>query len=146
MHNDRGMSEDTVAEEKVPPGRAGRAPRDIQERAFQFAVKVICFTNGLPPSVAARIICQQLVRAGTSVGANLEEVDSAETKKDFVHKVGIALKEAKETLYWLRLAEAALVPGSKDLDGMLEEARQLVRILVAIKRKASQSSSRGDSV
>ena len=121
----------------------GKTPRDIQERSFQFGVKVVRLANKLPQSIAAKVICQQLVRAGTSVGANLEEADSAETKKDFVHKVGIALKEAKETLYWLRLAEAAPIPGNKEFAEMAQEAHELVMILVAIKRKASQSASRG---
>lgn len=113
-------------------------PRDIQERTFEFGVEVIRLVNRLPRTIAGNAVGQQLIRAGTAVGANMQEADAAESKKDFIHKTAIALKEAQEAHYWLRLMNTALLP--KDNDGQLltQEAYELSRILGAIKRKAQQ--------
>lgn len=82
-------------------------PRDIQERSFEFGVRVVRLVDRLPRTVAGMKIGQQLIKSGTSVGANLQEADAAESKRDFIHKVGIALKESQETHYWLRLEQIA---------------------------------------
>jgi four helix bundle protein len=113
-------------------------PRNIQERAFEFGVRVICLVNRLPRTNAGNMLGQQLLRAGTSVGANMQEADGAESKKDFIHKTGIALKEAKEARYWLRLLNATLLPLDSELQALQQEARELSLILGAIKSKASK--------
>ncbi|HZQ09581.1 MAG TPA: four helix bundle protein [Anaerolineae bacterium] len=73
---------------------------DIQKRTFLFAVRIVKLVDRLPRSVAAVEIGRQLLRAGTSVGANVREADGASTHKDFSHKINIAEREAKETHYW----------------------------------------------
>jgi len=93
----------------------------------------------LPRTIAGNIIGQQLIRAGTSVGANMQEADAAESKRDFIHKTGIALKEAKESHYWLRLVDATLLPNDAEAKALMPEARELSLILGAIKVIASKS-------
>jgi four helix bundle protein len=81
---------------------------DITERTFKFALEIIKLTNTLSrDSSSAKILSNQLLRAGTSIGANVEEAQAAESKADFIHKYKIALKEARETKYWIRLLVAS---------------------------------------
>ncbi|OGO49244.1 MAG: hypothetical protein A2W37_02955 [Chloroflexi bacterium RBG_16_63_12] len=115
------------------------APRNIQERTFEFGVRVIRLVDRLPRTNAGNMIGQQLIRAGTSVGANMQEADAAESKKDFIHKTGIALKEAKESYYWLRLVDATLLPNDAEVKALMQEARELSLSLGAIKSRASKS-------
>ena len=77
---------------------------------------------------------RQLLRAGTSIGANLEEADAAQSKPDFVSKCTISLKEAREAHYWLRILKAT---GKAEADRLLGEANELIAILTTIVRKAS---------
>ncbi len=77
---------------------------DIRERAFQFAVRVVKLCKYLEKnSDVSRNVISQLLRAGTSVGANLEEAKAGQSTADFIHKNAVALKEARESNYWLRL-------------------------------------------
>ncbi len=94
-------------------------PRNIQERAFEFGVRVIRLVDRLPRMIAGNMLGQQLIRAGTSVGANMQEADATESKRDFIHKTGIALKEAKESHYWLRLVDAALLPNDAEARALM---------------------------
>jgi four helix bundle protein len=77
---------------------------DLEDRLLEFAVQVIDFTEALPNTRAANHIAGQLLRSGTSPYGNHGEVESAESRKDFVHKLKICLKELRETRRWLRLA------------------------------------------
>jgi four helix bundle protein len=70
----------------------------------------------------------------------MQEADAAESRRDFIHKTGIALKEAKEAHYWLRLVDATLLPDDAEIRAMIQEAHELCLILGAIKIKASRSS------
>jgi len=79
-----------------------------------------------------RSLSRQLLRAGTSIGANVEEAQAAQSKPDFIHKYAIALKEARETVYWLRLIAAAeLMPASRLAD-LRRESEELGRIIASI--------------
>lgn len=116
--------------------------RDIQERTFQFAVRVVNLVNRLPRTIAGNAMGQQLIRSGTSVGANMQEAEAAESKNDFIHKAGIALKEARESHYWLRLVKVTLLPNDSEAATLLQEANELALILGAIKRNAVQNRAR----
>jgi four helix bundle protein len=107
--------------------------RDIQERTFAFAVRIVRLCQYLDeqPGVA-RTLAKQLLRAGTSIGANIEEAQAGQSRADFASKCAIALKEARETLYWLRLLEATEVITATRLVELKTEADELVRILTAI--------------
>ncbi len=76
---------------------------DIRERSFQFALRIIRISNSLPKSLPFNIIKSQLIKSGTSIGANIEEADGSISKRDFLNMAVIARKEAKETKYWLRI-------------------------------------------
>lgn len=109
---------------------------DILERSFSFAVRVIAFVNHIPRTVSGNAISSQLVRAAMSVGANLEEAQAASSRKDFIQKHYIALREAREATYWLRLVEASF-PDLADKAGTLRgDSRELQLILGAIIRTA----------
>ena len=81
---------------------------DIAQRAFNFAVRIVKLCQYLEKNTdVSRTVIGQLLDAGTSVGANLEEAEAGQSKRDFIHKNAIALKEARESAYWLRLINAS---------------------------------------
>jgi four helix bundle protein len=108
-------------------------PQNIVERTFDFAVAVIqlCVKLDERPGVG-RILMSQILRAGTSVPANVEEAQAAQSKADFVSKMSIALKEARETHLRFRLLVPANVISINDLNSLIEEADEIKRIIGAI--------------
>ena len=127
--------------ERVGAGRSEGGRRfDIQERTFRFAVRVVKLVNQLPRTTAGSEIGKQVVRSATSVGANVEEADAAESKRDFIHKMSIAHKEARETRYWLRVVRATLLQDDP-IGALIQESDELVRILYTIIKNARQSTS-----
>jgi four helix bundle protein len=106
---------------------------DIVDRTFEFGVRVKRLCAYLRANVRAeRHLASQLERAGTAVGANVEEAQGAESRKDFIHKMSIAQKEAREANYWLRqLGKSGTLPQSRIAD-LTDEAHQLKLILAAI--------------
>ncbi|MSU71718.1 MAG: four helix bundle protein [Opitutus sp.] len=107
---------------------------DLEERTAVFGEATIEFCLALPTNPATAPIINQLVRAGTSVGANYCEADDAESKKDFRHKVALCRKEARETKSWLRMIAKA-APAKKAAARILwKEAKELYLIFVAIIR------------
>lgn len=113
-------------------------PYDIRERTFQFAVRVIQAVRRLPDDAATRVVAYQLIKAATSVGANVEEADGAESKRDFVHKMSIARKEARESRYWIRIVRASITD-SDEWTALQQESEEIARIVSAI----INSSQRG---
>lgn len=113
---------------------------DLPERTFRFSVRVVklCRYLDKEPGVS-RTLSRQLLRSGTSIGANVEEGQGSQTKPDFLTKYSIACKEARETLYWLRLLATSEVVSKDRLDELIEEARQLVAILTTIVKKTKNS-------
>ena len=108
---------------------------DLRERAFRFACDVIALTDSIHArGPSARDLARQLMRAATSVGANLEEADAAQSHADFISKCTISLKEARESHYWLRLLHATRK--ADDAEPLLRECNELVAILTTIVRKA----------
>ncbi|GAA5509145.1 four helix bundle protein [Novipirellula caenicola] len=109
---------------------------DLPDRTFAFAERIVklCLALESDSSVAATLM-RQLLRAGTSIGANVEEAQASESKRDFVHKYSIAVKEARETHYWLRLlAKTDIIPPSR-LEPLTAEANELLAILTSICKK-----------
>jgi len=109
-----------------------RNKRDIKERSFQFAIRIIKFVQKLPKDYASHKIGGQLLEAATSIGANVEEATGGFSKRDFTYKMGVALKEARESNYWLRLIRVSELVKSDELDYLLEESEQLRKILTSI--------------
>ena len=128
---------------ELPGGQyVARKPRkyDLEDRLLEFAVRVIDFTEALPNTRAANHIAGQLLRSGTSPYGNHGEVESAESRKDFVHKLKICLKELRETKRWLRLAgRLKTLPRLPNLVECVNEAEELIRIFVASIRTAERN-------
>jgi len=109
---------------------------DLIERTAKFAEQIAMFCKSIPKDPVTIPIINQLVRAGTSIGANYCEADEASSRKDFINKATISKKEAKETKYWLRII-ACTVPGVRETSRILwREAHELNLILAAIVRNA----------
>ncbi len=102
----------------------------ISDRTFEFAVRItkLCSHLDKQPGTS-RLLANQLFRAGTSIGANIEESRSAESNKDFISKQSIALKEAKETRYWLKLLIKSEIISESLIDNLLDECEQLIKII-----------------
>lgn len=112
----------------------------LADRTFSFAKRVMAFTRLLPRSLENSIVLRQVIRSATSVGANYLEANESLSKKDFVHRIRIARKEARETEYWLRLLELDHDPLHKERDCLQDEARQLVKIMHSIYEKSKHST------
>ncbi len=119
-------------------------PHEIQERTFRFAVRVMRLVNSIPRSVAGQTIARQLARAGASVGANVEEAQGAHSKADFGRRMSIARAEARECLYWLRLVRELKLVSTTRMTEIVQEADEIVRVLVAIVRNVRRRCGAGD--
>ena len=115
-----------------------RAPRyDLEDRTFDFAEKVRAFAKQLPKTVANMEDTKQVVRSSGSVGANYIEANESLSKKDFLMRVKICRKEAKESRYWLRLIDTGEDSAVNKLrDDLVQEATELTSIFGAILRKS----------
>ena len=122
--------------EKTDPATSGdhlKQPRDIVERTFEFAVCIVQLCGKLDerPGIG-RVMMSQILRAGTSIPANVEEAQAAQSKPDFVSKMSIALKEARETHLRLRLLASAKVVPDADVQPLINEADEIKRVIGAI--------------
>ncbi|MBU0574159.1 MAG: four helix bundle protein [Candidatus Margulisbacteria bacterium] len=104
---------------------------NLRERLLKFAKRCIEISKILPKSYECESLKRQLINAATSIGANFEEADGALSKKDFINKVAISRKEAKETRYWLAVISGSFVDPKIVADD-IDEAGQIVKILSAI--------------
>jgi four helix bundle protein len=102
---------------------------ELSERVLDYGLRTIKVVESLPKTLVGRRIGDQLLRSATSVGANFEEAQAAESRDDFVHKLQVALKELRESNYWLRLlAKAGALPEQR-FAPLLDESNQLVAML-----------------
>ncbi|HZE62826.1 MAG TPA: four helix bundle protein [Pyrinomonadaceae bacterium] len=107
--------------------------KDIRQRTFDFALRIIKLCQQLEQEGGVgRTLGWQLLRSGTSIGANIEEAQAGQSKLDFISKNAIALKEARETIYWLRLVTASDAVRKGRLSPLLSEADELARKIGAI--------------
>jgi len=123
--------------------RESRADEDPMRRGENIAARlaglsaaVLDVVKKLPKDIAGRHVAGQLTRAGTAGGANYEEARSAESRADFIHKLGIAAKEVPETIYWLSVVRAS---GMFDASPVIAEADELLSILVASRKTAHRN-------
>jgi four helix bundle protein len=121
---------------------AGNSPPDIRDRSFQYGLRAIRLYQFLQKERdgAGWILGKQYLRAACSVGANVEEAQASESRADFVHKLGIAQKEARESLFWLR-SESEIVRNAK-LRPLLRETEELVSVLTSIVVNAKRTRDR----
>ena len=108
---------------------------DLLERTFSFGVRCLKLLRTLPNSSEYQIIKYQLGKSATSVGANYEEAQAGSSKADFKNKIRIALKEARESNYWLRVLKALEDTSNEELDFLVNESKELKNILASILKK-----------
>ena len=104
--------------------------RDLEKRTKQFALRVIKFVTSLPKNSITNVMGYQLIKAGTSVGANYREANRAESRNDFIHKIGVVEKEASESQYWLELFDEANIGNVEERRWLLQESGELLAIFV----------------
>ena len=121
-----------------------RQTRDIKVRTFKFSIRIVrlCQILDASPGVS-RTLANQLLRSGTSIGANVEEAHGSQSKADFIAKMYISCKEARETHYWLRLLVATELMPAPKLEGLIDEANQLVAILTSIVKNTRKGKQDG---
>lgn len=125
--------------------QGGQRLEPIEERTYRFALRVVKLVGALPGNVSADVLGKQLLRSATSIGANVEEAYGASSKRDFTNKMTIALKEARETHYWLRLIRDAGIWNEERTAPLVQEALELKKILSVTVKTARQSKGQGAS-
>lgn len=103
----------------------------LKKKSFDFAVRILKLNKYLIKEQRAFELSAQLVRAGTAIGALVREAEHAESRKDFIHKLNIGLKEANETIYWIELMFAANYITRKMFDSIVKDATELLKMLIA---------------
>jgi four helix bundle protein len=113
---------------------------DLEGRLLEFTARIVTLVDALPNTRAGNHIAGQLLRCGTSTYAHHGEVQAAESRKDFIHKLGVCFKELKETKRWLRLIARLHLTPPKKLGPLLIETEEIIRIFGASVRTAEQNS------
>lgn len=119
-----------------------QTPEDIRARTFRSALEIIDVSEQLPTTRSGNILAKQLIRAGTSIGANAQEALAASSRNDFIYKNSIALREARETNYWLRLIKNANISHCPKLETLFVESDEIMRIFGAIVSKSRGKSKK----
>jgi len=108
----------------------------VLNKSFAFAVKIVKLVKSIQDQKKEYLITKQLIRSGTSIGANIREGNNAESKADFIHKLKIASKKADETEYWLLLCKnSKSYPGNESLLPLLEEIQKLLSSIISSAKK-----------
>ena len=115
---------------------------DIRDRSYNFALRIIKLTKKLPKNIAGDSLGRQLIRSGTSVGANVEEAQGGFSKKDFTYKMSIARKEARESKFWLSLIKDTDLLSDPEVNQLIQEAEELTKILTSIVKTSEESIKR----
>ena len=110
--------------------------KKIKERAYEFAIDIIKFVRKLPKDTAGFVVGRQLLKSGTSIGANVREAQNAESKADFIHKMKVAAKEAEETEYWLLLCQLSnSYPDCQDLQNKIADILKILSKIISSSKK-----------
>ncbi|MFQ5490186.1 MAG: four helix bundle protein [Phycisphaerae bacterium] len=119
----------------------GRIQGDLLERTFELAVAILRLARALPNNAQGWEVGRQLIRSGTSIGANVREADHALTRAEFAHKCSIARKEASETHYWLQLCQRTELLSGQHTVEAITEADELLRILSTVVKRTQERSA-----
>ena len=104
----------------------------VEEKSFRFAVRIVRLNQYLRTKKKEYVLSKQLLRSGTSIGANIAESQHAQSKADFISKLEIALKETTETKYWLRLMKETALLSHSEFDSIFPDCIELEKLLVSI--------------
>jgi four helix bundle protein len=111
----------------------------LKEKSFRFAVRIVNLYKHLCEEKKEFVLSKQVLRSGTSVGANVREAEHSESKADFIHKMAIAQKEINETIYWLELMCEAEYLSDKEFESINNDAIELIKMLTSSIKTAKQS-------
>jgi len=112
----------------------------ILDKSYDFSLRIIKLYRYLGKEKKEFVLSKQVLRSGTAIGANVEEAVGAQSKKDFVAKISIAYKEARETMYWIRLLRDSRYIDSKGAKSLLKDCEELCRIIGSIQRISKDNS------
>ena len=113
----------------------------IQKKSYDFALNIVNLVKHFPKTTEGYVISNQLIRSGTSVGANVEEAIAAFSKEDFAYKMNIALKEARESNYWLRIIRDSQIISNSNENQLITDSEEIIRILTSIVKTSQKSHS-----
>jgi len=113
---------------------------DLLDRTIEYSLRAIRLYQQLKKDETGRTIGKQLLRSAASVGANLQEAQGGQSKADFLAKISISHKEARETLYWLLLIKRANLLSTQEVDNLIDETEQLIKIFSSIILSSKQNS------
>ena len=113
----------------------------VEAKSFQFAIRIVKLSKYLREKKKEQILSKQVLRCGTSIGANVAEAQEAQSRADFIAKMNIALKETKETDYWLRLLHATDYLGEAEFSSLFTDCEELHKLLTAIIVTSRQSQN-----
>ncbi len=111
----------------------------LRDKSYQFALRVIKLYKYIAAEKKEYVLSKQILRSGTSIGANIEEANQAQSKADFIHKLSIAQKEAFETDYWLRLLRDSEYLTEAQADSLLNDCREVQKLLTTSIKTAKES-------
>ena len=103
----------------------------LEEKSFQFAIQIVKLSKYLVEVQKEFVLSKQILRSGTSIGANIAEAQYAQSRPDFVSKMHISLKEASETRYWLRILDATEILDESQVSGLMSDCNELINMLIA---------------
>jgi four helix bundle protein len=115
-------------------------PNPIREKSYAFALTIVKAVRELQRGEKEYVLSKQLLRCGTSIGANVVEVGAAQSRADFIAKMSIASREARETLYWLRLMQDSQLLDTATSGPLIEQADELVRLLTSIVKTTRETN------
>ena len=110
----------------------------IASKSFKFVIEIIRITKFLPNTYEHVVIIKQIIRSVTSIGANIEEALASNTRKEFIHSMNIAKKEARETLYWLKLLAAINPQKNIDFFSLMKENQEIITVLTSIVKTSTE--------
>jgi len=113
----------------------------IQEKSYAFAIRVVRLREYLVRHKTEFVLCKQLLRSGTFIGANVEEAIGGQSKKDFLSKMTIAYKEARESHYWIRLLTDTNYLKREESESLLKDIEEIMKIITSIQRTTKKSLS-----
>ena len=111
----------------------------LRDKSYAFALRIVKLYQHLAKEQREFVLSKQILRSGTSIGANIEEAGQAQSKPDFIHKLSIAQKESFETHYWLRLLRDSGLLGSKIADSMIEDVIEVQKLITASIKTAKRN-------
>ena len=123
---------------KTDGGENAVSDNVIEEKSFAFAIRIVNLNKYLTSDKKELIMSKQLLRCGTSIGANVSEAERGQSRADFTAKMNIALKEANETYYWIRLLHATEYLDNKMFESIENDIKELIAILTAICKKTNE--------